>query len=469
MLSKSLPLSGSGVYRNDTICALVTPPGVGGLAVVRLSGPQAFEIADRCFRGSHSLQQAASHTIHYGHFVHREELIDTVTASVFRAPRSYTGEDVVEFGCHGGTIVADAIVEALIDSGARLAEPGEFTKRAFLNGKLDLVQVEAIADLIYATSVPGARLAARQLVGGLRLQLQRLRQQLLEAAALLELGLDFAEEDIELVSREELLSRLQEAQQWCQQVASSFRAAEILRSGFFVGCVGYPNAGKSSLFNALLRRRRAIVSPLPGTTRDYIEEGLLLNGISVRLVDTAGLRETEDVIELEGITLAEQVVRQCNLLLVVNDVTCGLEYSIELFRQLQQRFPEAAYAYIQNKVDCLSDTSVSSSWAGLNVPVFWVSALRGDGVDELRRWIGEQARRSAELGVDALVNARQAHVLQKVAEALSIAHQALLEGMPEECVAEDIRTAVRLISELTGDTWREEVLNTIFARFCIGK
>jgi tRNA modification GTPase len=275
------------MYRNDTICALVTPPGVGGLAVVRLSGPESFRIADQCFRGKQPLSEAGSHTIHYGRFVWEEELIDTVTAAVFRAPHSYTGEDTVEFGCHGGIVVSETIVEALIAAGARLAEPGEFTRRAFLNGKLDLVQVEAIADLIYAVSAPGARLAARQLVGGLTQRLRQLRQQLIETAALLELELDFAEEELEFVSRTELLSRLEQAQLWCQQLADSYRAAEILRSGFFVGCVGYPNAGKSSLFNALLQRRRAIVSPIPGTTRDYLEESFFLNGIPIRLVDTA--------------------------------------------------------------------------------------------------------------------------------------------------------------------------------------
>lgn len=456
------------MQREDTICALATPPGIGGLAVVRLSGPEAFPIADRCFRGKQRLQEVPSHTIHYGRFFRGEELVDTVTASVFRAPHSYTGEDTVEFGCHGGMVVAETLVEALIEAGARLAGPGEFTRRAFLNGKLDLVQVEAIADLIYATSVPAARLAARQLVGGLTQRLRSLRQQLIEAAALLELELDFAEEELEFVPRQELLQRLQQAQRWCQELADSYRAAEILRSGFFVGCVGYPNAGKSSLFNALLQRRRAIVSPIPGTTRDYLEESFYVRGIPIRLVDTAGMRQTEDIVELEGIALAEQVVRQCNVILVVNDVSQGVEHSLGLLRELQQRFPEALYAYVQNKVDLLHD-GVERVLEGIEVPVFWVSALRGDGVETLREWLGEQAWRSSQVSVDALVNARQAQVLQEAAHALSAACRAMLEGLSGEFVAADLRHAVQLLSELTGDTWREEVLNTIFARFCIGK
>jgi tRNA modification GTPase len=312
-----------GAY-SDTICALVTPPGVGGLAVVRLSGPDALVIADRCFRGKQPLQEVPTHTIHYGRFLRGEELVDMVTASVFRAPRSYTGEDTVEFGCHGSMVVADEIVAALIEAGARLAEPGEFTRRAFLNGKLDLTQVEAVADLIYATSVPGARLAARQLVGGLTQRLRHLREQLLQAAALLELELDFAEEDLEFVPREVLLHQLSQGEAMCRRLAESYRAAQVLRSGFFVGLVGYPNAGKSSLFNALLQRQRAIVSPLPGTTRDYLEESLYLDGIPVRLIDTAGVREAADTIELQGIALAQEAIRQCNVLLLINDATCGV-------------------------------------------------------------------------------------------------------------------------------------------------
>lgn len=454
---------------HDTICARVTPPGVGGLAVVRLTGPESFRIADQCFRGKQPLSKVPSHTIHYGRFFWGEELIDTVTASVFRAPHSYTGEDTVEFGCHGGTVVSEAIVEALLAAGARLAEPGEFTRRAFLNGKLDLVQVEAVADLIYTVSVPGARLAARQLVGGLTQRFRQLRQQLIEAAALLELELDFSEEDLEFVPREELLRQLEQARVWCQQLADSYRAAEVLRSGFFVGCVGYPNAGKSSLFNALLQRRRAIVSPVPGTTRDYLEESLFLNGIPIRLVDTAGLRDTSDVVELEGIALAEEVMRQCNVVLLVNDVTCGVEHSLGLLQQLCESFPEALYAYVQNKIDLLGDGLPPGFAAAPDVPVFWISALRGDGIEGLRSWLAEQARRSADLGVDALVNARQAHILGEVAQALAAAEQALRGGLSPEFVAVDLRHGVQLLSELTGESWREEVLNTIFARFCIGK
>ncbi len=457
-----------GAY-SDTICALVTPPGIGGLAVVRLSGPDALVIADRCFRGKHRLQEAPTHTIHYGRFLRGEELVDMVTASVFRAPRSYTGEDTVEFGCHGSMVVADEIVAALIEAGARLAEPGEFTRRAFLNGKLDLTQVEAVADLIYATSVPGARLAARQLVGGLTQRLRHLREQLLQAAALLELELDFAEEDLEFVPREVLLHQLSEGEAMCRRLAESYRAAQVLRSGFFVGLVGYPNAGKSSLFNALLQRQRAIVSPLPGTTRDYLEESLYLDGIPVRLIDTAGVREAADTIELQGIALAQEAIRQCNVLLLINDVTCGVEHSQPLLEELRQRFPQMLIAFVQNKVDLLPELPPRSAPLNGAVATFWVSALRGDGLEELRCWLSAQARQSAETGVDALINARQAHALMRSAEAIAAARQALLQNLPGEFVAAELRRAVETVSELTGDTWREDVLNAIFERFCIGK
>jgi tRNA modification GTPase len=457
-----------GAY-SDTICALVTPPGVGGLAVVRLSGPDALVIADRCFRGKQPLQGVPTHTIHYGRFLRGEELVDMVTASVFRAPRSYTGEDTVEFGCHGSMVVADEIVAALIEAGARLAEPGEFTRRAFLNGKLDLTQVEAVADLIYATSVPGARLAARQLVGGLTQRLRHLREQLLQAAALLELELDFAEEDLEFVPREVLLHQLSQGEAMCRRLAESYRAAQVLRSGFFVGLVGYPNAGKSSLFNALLQRQRAIVSPLPGTTRDYLEESLYLDGIPVRLIDTAGVREAADTIELQGIALAQEAIRQCNVLLLINDATCGVEHSQPLLEELQQCFPQMLIACVQNKVDLLPEVPLRSVPLNGAVPTFWVSALRGDGLEELRYWLSAQARQSAETGVDVLINARQAHALMQSAEAIAAARQALLQNLPGEFVAAELRRAVETVSELTGDTWREDVLNAIFERFCIGK
>ncbi|MCS6809427.1 MAG: tRNA uridine-5-carboxymethylaminomethyl(34) synthesis GTPase MnmE, partial [Bacteroidota bacterium] len=292
----------------DPICALATPPGAAGLAVIRLSGAGALAIADKCFRGKIPLSQAKTHTILYGVFEreqgHERVCIDQVTASVYRAPHSYTGEDVVEFGCHGGVIVSADIIEGLIAAGARHAEPGEFTKRAFLNGKMDLTQVEAVSDLIHAVSRHGSRAAARQLMGGLTRQLEKLREDLIEICGLLELELDFSEEDIEFVDRSTLVNRLERARALCSDLAQSAYASEIIRSGYNVGIIGYPNAGKSSLLNALLGRKRAIVSDMPGTTRDYIDEVIHLQGVAVRFIDTAGFRSSSDMVEVEGIELA---------------------------------------------------------------------------------------------------------------------------------------------------------------------
>ena len=280
-----------------TIAALATAPGIAGLNVVRISGENAISIADKCFDGKSTLAEAKTHTIHYGKFVSDNTLIDTVTASVFKAPNSYTGEDTIEFGCHGGNIIAGQIVDALLEAGAVIPEPGEFTRSAFLNGKLDLTQVEAVADIIHSTSVAGALTSARQLIGEFTLRLKELRHGLIRTAGLLELELDFSEEDIELIDNSLVRERLIESRKYCNELADKFRASEVLRSGFIVAVAGFPNSGKSTLFNKILQKNRAIVSEIEGTTRDYIEEDILLGDIKVRIIDTAGLRETEDIIE----------------------------------------------------------------------------------------------------------------------------------------------------------------------------
>ncbi len=452
---------------NDTICAVATPPGVGGIAVVRLSGPEAFVIADRCFRGKKPLATVPTHTIHYGKFYKGEELVDTVTASVFRAPHSYTGEDTVEFGCHGGILVTQQIVEALIAAGARPAEAGEFTKRAFLNGKLDLTQVEAVADLIHAQTVPGVHAAARQLAGELTRRLQQLRQQLIDIAGLLELELDFAEEDIELIDREAIIEQLSKVKQICEELSHSVVAAEILRGGYMVGIVGYPNAGKSSLLNALLGKQRAIVSDVPGTTRDYIEEVLLLDGITIKLVDTAGLRDNPaDRVEFEGIELAHSVLKQSNLVLIINDASLGFHHSDALVAALQQRYTAARYLLVHNKLDLLSDWSVPQNGA---IPTLGISARTGEGLAQLKQALLNFAREDSQRVNDGLINERQAALLRSAARALGAATEALHSGLPNEFVAIEIREALDAIGKITGEVHTDEVLQAIFSRFCIGK
>ncbi len=449
----------------DTICALATPPGVGGLAVIRLSGPDSFTIADLCFRGSRLLAEVDSHTIHYGKFYDAEQaLVDTITASVFRAPHSYTGENTVEFSCHGGLIVSQELSAALIAAGARPAEPGEFTKRAFLNNKLDLTQAEAVADIIHSVSQQGTHAAARQLLGGLTRRLRELRSSLVEICGLLELELDFSMEDIEFIDRKELRAKLVSALAFCKELTDSFQASEIMRSGYNVGIVGYPNAGKSSLLNAMLNKKRAIVSPTPGTTRDYIEEHLVIGGTMINIFDTAGLRSSEDRIEIEGIQLAQTLLRQCNLLLILNDSTLSFDHSQALVERLQQDFPSATCVLVQNKIDLLDEQSVAYIASSL-----CISAVTTDGIDAVKALIAEYARRDMAHAGSLMINARHVALLQMVIQSLHNALEALETAPSNEFIAIDVREALRKIGEITGDTWSENVLDEVFARFCIGK
>ncbi|MDQ1265918.1 MAG: hypothetical protein QG635_1070 [Bacteroidota bacterium] len=452
----------------DTISAIATPPGIGGLAVIRISGKQAFEIADKCFIGKVRLIDAVSHTIHYGKFIFNEKLLDTITAAVFKAPNSYTGEDVVEISCHGGSIVANEINNALIDLGARLAEPGEFTKRAFLNGKLDLTQVEAVADIIHSVSIPGAQTAARQLEGGFTNRIKEIRKKLLDICSLIELELDFADEDIEFVKKEKLIEQISETRKFCNELAESFRSAEILRSGYFVGIAGYPNSGKSTLFNTLLKRSRAIVSEIPGTTRDYLEEMLYLNGIAIKLIDTAGLRPTDDIIEIEGIKMVESVLKQANLILVLNDIAISHEHSDSLFHQIQEKYPENYIILIYNKIDKLEEL-VDFDRIYKEEAKLYISAKKGYGLENLKQFIEMQAGNSTARINDILVNQRQAILLKQAANDLSNAEEAARANLENELISIDIRNAAKRLGEITGETWNEEVLNNIFSNFCIGK
>ncbi len=446
----------------DTICALATPPGVAGLAVVRISGPRAFELCDVFFRGSVGADNAADHSITFGWWDDGDRRIDSVTLMVYRSPRSYTGEDVAEIGCHGGVFISDQIITGLLNAGARLADPGEFTRRAFINRKLDLVQVEAVADMIHAATQHGAQTAARQLAGGFTKRLESFRSTLLEILGLLELELDFSEEDVEFVSRKQLRDRLGAILREVSLTANTARGASLLRSGFHVAVVGFPNAGKSSLFNALLLRNRAIVSDRPGTTRDYLSESLLLDGYAVHLIDTAGIRTTADTIELEGIAITVSLVEQSDLVLVVNDVSMGPDHSYGLARDLSARFPSTPVCVAQNKVDRIEHIEM--------VPgQLYCSALTGEGLDDVRQFIVSAIRTRTDEISDVLVNDRQARLLLGIADAVSSVIGGLDAKSSSDELAVDLRLCIRLLGEITGETWNPDVLDTVFSRFCIGK
>lgn len=440
---------------SKTIAALATPPGVAGLSVIRLSGDESFNIADRVFKGSRSLKDCKSHSIHYGKIEDGKKLIDTVTASIFKAPNSYTGEDIIEFGCHGGNLIANMILELLYENGAAIPDPGEYTKRAFLNGKLDLAQVEAVSDLIHAVSVPGAANSARQLDGRLTQKMQSLRKELLEIAGLLELELDFAEEDLEFIPPDKITQKINEAKNFCKELISTFKGSEILRNGFNIAIAGYPNSGKSTLFNALADKDRAIVSEIEGTTRDYIEEFIYLENIPAKIIDTAGIRESDDVIEIQGIKLVESVLAKADVILVLNDIVNGANNSDQLFSEIRSKYEQVIL--VQNKAD-LTDN-----------PQKAISAKTGEGISELKKQLYDIAYNSTKRTSDALINSRHKDLLERTVRDLDKALESLDLEMDNEIIAIDIRSAVKTIGEITGEAWNEEVLDHIFSGFCIGK
>ena len=448
---------------SDTITALATPPGTAGLAVIRLSGDDSFLIADKCFSGKKALTESLSHTAHFGKFYFNNKLIDTVVALIFKKPASFTGENVVEFSCHGGMLVVEEIINALIQSGARYANAGEFTKRAFLNGKLDLMQVEAVADIIHSSSVPGFQTAARQLTGEFTNKLSSLRQSLIDIASLLELELDFADEGLEFIDKSQIQKKVSDVRTFCQDLGASYKSSEILRSGYFVGIAGYPNSGKSTLFNSLLNRQRAIVSHIPGTTRDYLEETLYLDGIAIKLFDTAGIRESDDVIEIEGIKFVESILEQTNLIIILNDISISENNSDSLFEQIQSRYTESKVILVQNKTDIINFTQPD------NPDKFFISAKQHYGLDNLRKFLSISANKSTERLQDILINQRHSILLNTVVDELDNALLSISENMDNVIIAIDIRHAIKEIGELTGEIWSEDILNNIFSRFCIGK
>ena len=452
----------------QSITALATPPGISGLAIVRISGTEAIDIADKCFSGKSKLSNSKSHTIHYGKFVFNGKLIDTVTASVFREPNSFTGENSIEITCHGGTIVAGEIIRALINSGAVLALPGEFTKRAFLNGKLDLAQVEAVADIIHSVTEQGSQTAARQLDGEFTQRLAGFREKLISIASHLELELDFADEDLKFTDNEKIISEIKQSMDFCNNLSGSFRASEILRSGYFVAILGYPNSGKSTLFNTILNRKRAIVSEQPGTTRDYLEELIYIDGIAIKLIDTAGIRDTEDLIEIEGIKMAESIIKQSNLILILNDLEKSADNSSPLYKEIENRFPENDILYVQNKTDKINNQKLEDIQRLEKNSVF-ISAKQKIGIEDLNKKISEFATKNTERINDVMLNHRQVTLLNTSYLELSNALSAIKNKFGNEIISLHIRNSAKFLGEITGENWNEDVLNSIFSRFCIGK
>ena len=454
---------------SDTIVALATPNGTGAIGVIRLSGPDAINIANSVFSGK-DLTQQASHTIHFGNIVDCDMALDEVLISLFVAPRSYTRENVVEISCHGSNFIIESIIKLLIKKGARSAKAGEFTLRAFLNGQLDLSQAEAVADLIASNSKASQQVALQQLRGGFSNQLQALRDQLVQFASLIELELDFAEEDVEFANRDQLKKLTHEITRVIGSLIQSFELGNAIKQGVNTVIAGRPNAGKSTLLNALLNEERAIVSHLPGTTRDTIEEVLNINGINFRLIDTAGIREATDAIEQIGVQRTMEKISQSALLVYVYDISQitieELNHDIESLQG-----PGIAMLLVANKIDLVEpdDSKLPAFRTTGLLDYLPISAKDKTNIEELKQKIYLAAIKDKLTGDETLVtNIRHLEALQKTEEALI----RVLEGIDtvtSDFLAMDIKQALHYLGEITGAVTTDDLLENIFSKFCIGK
>ena len=454
---------------DDTIAAIATPLQPSGLGVIRVSGTQAVALVEPLFKGTvRSLKKAETHKLLYG-WIHDEgELLDKVLLVVMRAPHSYTTEDVVEIQCHGSPLVLRAILDLVLKRGARLAEAGEFTQRAFMHGRLDLTQVEAVADLIHATSEVGAKLAAQQLHGKLFQAIDAVKKQVVSIASLIEAGIEFPEEGLEFTQREDCLQRLDCARADLEDLLSHAEQGRRIREGFAVALIGRPNVGKSSLLNTLLREQRAIVTTIPGTTRDSIEESVQIKGVAFRLTDTAGIRKTEDLIETEGIRRTKIVRDKADLILLILDASEKLaEEDLELISDIE----EERTIVVLNKKDRTS----------ANLPVWYetiskmesvlISAKSGDGCDDLESCLFQKEAQGGLPQQDEMwiTNRRQQQAAKQALVALQKAREILANSAGEEFLAVDLRSCLNALGEIVGETTPDDLLGKIFSEFCIGK
>lgn len=447
----------------ETIVAISTPPGEGGVGIIRISGPQAIPIAQQLFLSTPPIGSRIRY-VEYGKVSVEGQEIDTALAWAFRAPRSYTGEDTVEISCHGSTIILELVVNEAIKLGARTAAPGEFTRRAFLNGQLDLLQAEAVVDLIQASSESGLEDAYSLAGGRLSKEVRTLKKSLVESLAKVEVGLDFSEEDIDPISRHLVGAELEAIVRRARQLVDSFAAGRRRMQGYLIALVGRPNVGKSTLLNALLDEERAIVTEIPGTTRDLIEGRTAWEGRSIRLVDTAGLRASPDPIEAEGIFRAKKMADEADLVLLVID---AMEDDIGRELQLCQELHHKQCLVVFNKIDQRSPAKSGALFG--NRTVVEISALTGVGMEELRKVALALLPRDLSAGGVVLTRQRHRECLLSMMNRTESACQLLDTGQPDECVAAELQEALHSLGALLGERVDEDVLDAIFAEFCIGK
>ena len=457
------------MIKSDTIIALATPPGIGAISVIRISGKDAFKISDKLFfkKNKKKILSFESHTVHLGIIRCDEKEIDEVLLTIFKTPHSYTGENVVEISCHGSTYIQQEIINVFIKQGVRLANPGEFTLRAFLNGKMDLSQAEAVADLINSENEGSHRLAIKQMKKGFSSELVKLRSELIDFVSLIELELDFSEEDIEFADKKEFKSLIINIKSKLELLIESFNSGNVLKNGVAVAIVGKPNAGKSSLLNTLASDDKAIVSDIPGTTRDSIENSVNIKGIKFRFIDTAGLRETADKIEAKGIEKTKDQIQKANILIYlfdVNDIT-ELEFT-ESLNQFKRN--DLKILLVRNKIDLKNnDEKLLKKLKKLGL--IEISAIDKISVNKLKNVLTESIN-LRETNVNTIIsNSRHLSALNKALESINSVTLGIDNNLSGDLLSTDIKKCIESIGEITGEVTNDDILGNIFSNFCIGK
>jgi tRNA modification GTPase len=467
------------IKSGNTICAPATPSG-GAISVIRMSGPESLEICGRIFSPADKktrLKDQKGYTVVFGEINSGDEIIDDVLVSIFRAPHSYTGEDSIEISCHASSYIQLKILELLIMNGATAAQPGEFTKRAFLNGKMDLSQAEAVADLVASSTKISHDLAINQMRGGFSTEIEKLRKELLRFTSLIELELDFGEEDVEFADRGELMKIIRKVKDMADQIASSFIVGNVMKNGIPVAIVGKPNSGKSTLLNALLNEEKAIVSEIAGTTRDVIEDTIIIDGIEFRFIDTAGLHDTPDIIESLGIRKTHEKIIQASVIMLVDDITDSPEAVNTRAEKIRESIKSSGKKMfiIINKTDLAEPYQLKILEKEIKlIPeedrLLFISALKKTGLDKLRDKLGEVVEKERFRSGDVIItNIRHYDALFHVSESLARVEEGLKTGIPEDLIATDIRQAIHYLGEITGEITTDEILGNIFRNFCIGK
>jgi tRNA modification GTPase len=469
----------------ETIVALATPSGAGAIAVIRLSGKDAITIAADIFQSvsGKDITKQKTHTIHLGHIVDTStssgqggKVYDQVLLSIFKGPNSYTGENVIEISCHGSTFIQQQIIQLLLRKGTKMAQAGEFTLRAFLNGKLDLSQAEAVADLIASDNEASHQIAMQQMRGGFSNEIAKLREELLNFASLIELELDFAEEDVEFADRTQFHDLLERIEFVLKRLIDSFAVGNVIKNGIPVAIVGEPNVGKSTLLNALLNEERAIVSDIAGTTRDTIEDELVINGIGFRFIDTAGIRETKDVVESIGIQKTFEKIEQAQVVIYLFESSkfqvSGSQYITEI-EKIKNKYPLKQLIVVVNKIDLISDAGVNQirlKLEKLDTKLVTISAKEKSGIDALKDELLSLVNTGALRNNETIVtNTRHYDSLLKALEEVQKVKWGLDSGISSDLMAIDIRSALHYFGEITGEVTNDELLGNIFANFCIGK